>query len=323
MQVHGPARPPAGPPVSPHGAEGAVAQPAGGAEGQPSRDGGSGSVGACGGLSLGPGAGTTVRALGLALGCPRKGSFPAWDKDPKSSGRPPSSPSPSGAQLVGRSVAGRWAHPASGALSCGGAMGLPGHYPLAPHLSLTFVAGLGGAKNLLGNIYWSTPHPRSHPTRGAHTTCTADTRTRQLADPQYSVGPGPRLPAPLGCPLGTVGPAACTLVPAELRPPGGPAPRPSREQQGGLSWGSTLRGARAAGPPLRHLNRKHGVASTALPPLCPRGRETPLGQQHGGRERGGARCVETEVPPLRCPGEALGMLGGELKPGQRLRAGWG
>lgn len=313
LRVHG--LPPAGPPVSPHSAGGLSSNQPVGPRAGPQGIGAQRQQEPAGASHWAPRAGTAAPALGLALGCPRKGpgahagrgSSPAWDKDPKFTGCPAGSPSPSRGPGGCSSVAGRGARLASAALGCGGAMWLPGHYLLAPQPSPSFVARLGGAKNPPGNIYWSTPHPCRHPTLGAHTARMADT------DPQCSVRPGPRPPAPSGCPLGAVRPAACTLVPAGPRPPWGPAGR------------SVLEERAARGPcsrPSALPSQREARSGVHCAPTADQGVGRPRSASSVGAGSGEGhgvwrpKCHRTGARVRRSA-----CLEGALKPGQGLRAG--
>lgn len=313
LRVHG--LPPAGPPVSPHSAGGLSSNQPVGPRAGPQGIGAQRQQEPAGASHWAPRAGTAAPALGLALGCPRKGpgahagrgSSPAWDKDPKFTGCPAGSPSPSRGPGGCSSVAGRGARLASAALGCGGAMWLPGHYLLAPQPSPSFVARLGGAKNPPGNIYWSTPHPCRHPTLGAHTARMADT------DPQCSVRPGPRPPAPSGCPLGAVRPAACTLVPAGPRPPWGPAGR------------SVLEERAARGPcsrPSALPSQREARSGVHCAPTADQGVGRPRSASSVGAGSGEGHSVWR--PKCHRTGARVrrsACLEGALKPGQGLCAG--
>lgn len=164
-----------------------------------------------------------------------------------------------------------------------------------------------GVQRTLPATFTGAPTSLQAPTLGAHTARMADT------DPQCSVRPGPRPPAPSGCPLGAVRPAACTLVPAGPRPPWGPAGR------------SVLEERAARGPcsrPSALPSQREARSGVHCAPTADQGVGRPRSASSVGAGSGEGhgvwrpKCHRTGAWVRRSA-----CLEGALKPGQGLRAG--
>lgn len=124
-----------------------------------------------------------------------------------------------------------------------------------PPSSLTLVAGPRGTKNLSSHIYWSTPHPCSHPMLGAHTSGSAASRghtphsavSRSRTPPSSSteLSPGHHRPA------------------AALHPPDG--------ELGGETHPGRAPGKLSLGSVDLKGSGKHEWAPTVLSAGCPQG----------------------------------------------------